>query len=184
MSTWSLAFLVLQGTMLRFTHAHYIHPRFNTNNNHKTTSGTRGHSGIFQSHPAFNNRADRPNKTQLWMSPLFVEFLKKAKDILPDGTDGETASNIAFHLMELETEKEKEILKAENEKEKVILKAENEKEKVILKVENEILKAVNAKELEMKLEVQKLEQKLRQSTAFHSKQLSAVVQRLVVLSAS
>ena len=87
---------------------------------------------------------------------LFVEFHRKAADILPENADDEATSRVAFHLMQSENEKK-------------LMQSENEKKLDVLKIKME---------MEKKLELQEMKQ--RQSTAFHSKQLSAVVQRLVV----
>ena len=152
-----LLLIVLQGTCssLRFTHSRYILSRFSINSsiNPKTTSsyysGTSSNSRNVQSYPTFNNRAGRPNKSEVWMSTAFDEFRMKAEDILPEHTDNETTSRVAFHLMQSELE--------------------NEKKLEVLKIKME---------MEKKLELQEMKQ--RQSTAFNSKQLSAVVQRLVV----
>ena len=92
------------------------------------------------------------------MSTAFDEFRRKAEDILPEHTDNETTSRVAFHLMQTESENEKKQMQLENEKKLEVLKIKMEMEK--------------------KLELQEMKQ--RQSIAFHSKQLSAVVQRLVV----
>ena len=174
-----LLLIVLQGTCssLRFTHSRYILSRFSINSsiNPKTTSsyysGTSSNSRNVQSYPTFNNRAGRPNKSEVWMSTAFDEFRMKAEDILPEHTDNETTSRVAFHLMQTESENEKKQMQSENEKKQMQL--ENEKKLEVLKIKME---------MEKKLELQKMESdnKQRQSTAFHSKQLSAVVQRLVV----
>ena len=163
-----LLLVVLQGTcsLLRFTHSRYILSRFsiNSSNNPKTTSsyysGTSSNSRNVQSYPTFNNRAGRPNKSEVWMSTAFDEFRMKAEDILPEHTDNETTSRVAFHLMQSELENEKKQMQSE---------LENEKKLEVLKIKME---------MEKKLELQEMKQ--RQSTAFNSKQLSAVVQRLVV----
>ena len=104
---------------------------------------------------------------------LFVEFHRKAADILPENADGETTSRVAFHL-----------LQSENEKKQMQSELENEKKLEVLKIKMEMEKKLELQEMEKKLELQKIESdnKQRQSTAFHSKQLSAVVQRLVVFS--
>ena len=101
------------------------------------------------SHPAFHNCAGRPSKSEIFMS-TYDECCKKAEEILPKHADNETISRVAFHLKQLEIEKENEMK--------------------ILKMEME---------MERKLELQQMKQ--NQSNAFHAKQLSAVVQRLVVL---
>ena len=94
------------------------------------------------------------------MSTAFDEFRRKAQGMLGKNADSETTSSVAFHLMELENEKKLEVLK----------------------IKMEMEKKLELQEMGMKLELQKMESdnKQRQSTAFHSKQLSAVVQRLVV----
>jgi hypothetical protein len=96
------------------------------------------------------------------MSTAFDEFRRKAQGILPEHADSETTSSIAFHLMQSELEDEKKL--------------------EVLKIKMEMEKKLELQEMGMKLQLQKMESanELRQSTAFHSKQLSAVVQRLVV----
>ena len=151
-------------------------------------SGTNSISRGVQSNTAFNNRAGH-QKSKVCMTK-FTHFLSKAVDILPEHTDNETTSRVAFHLMERELENEKKLevleLKKDNEKTVLELKKDNEKTVLELKKDNEKklevleLKKDNEKTvLELKkdneLELQKM--KLRQSNAYHSKQLSAVVQR-------
>ena len=78
----SLLLLLLQGTCspLRLTHSRYILSRFSINSsiNPKTTSS---YSRNVQSYPAFNDRAGRPNKSEVRMS-TFDEFHKKTADTL------------------------------------------------------------------------------------------------------
>ena len=158
-------------SLLRFTYSRCNVPRCSINSNFKVTSSgnisrTNSYSRIVQSYPAFNNRAGHPKKSKVCMSTAFAEFRRKAEDILPEHTDNETTSRVAFHLMEreleLENEKKLEVLEIKMEK-------DNEKKLEVLEIKME---------MEKKLELQEMKQ--RQSTAFHSKQLSAVVQRLVV----
>jgi diaminopimelate epimerase len=118
------------------------------------------------------------------MSTVLDEYRRKAQGILPGDADSETILSIAFYLMEKENEKK--VLKMEIENEKKVLKIEMEKEneKKVLKIEKEnemkVLKIEMEKENEKKMQMQKSADELRQAIAFHSKQLSAVVQRLVV----
>ena len=109
------------------------------------------------------------------MSTAFDEFRRKAQGMLPEHADSETTSSVAFHLMKSELENEKKQMQSE---------LENEKKLEVLKIKMEMEKKLELQEIQMgmKLELQKMESdnKERQSTAFHSKQLSAVVQRLVV----
>ena len=139
-----LLLIVLQGTCspLRFRHI--------------LSRSTSSNSRNVQTFPTFNNRAGRPNKSEVWMSTAFEEFRRKAEDILPKHTDNETKSRVAFHLMESECEKKQ-------------MELENQKNLEVLEIKME---------MEKKLELQNMKQ--RQSIAFHLKQLSAVVQRLVV----
>ena len=97
------------------------------------------------------------------MSTAYNEFCNKAQDILPQHTDNETISSVAFHLMQLEKDKE-------NEKKILIMEKENEMN--ILKI---------MMETERKDVTREMERKQQQLIAFHAKQISAVVQRLVVL---
>ena len=172
-------------SLLRFTYSRCNVPRCSINSNFKITSSgnisrTSSNSRIVQSYPAFNNRAGHPKNSKVWMSTAFDEFRRKAEDILPEHTDNETTSRVAFHLMQTESENEKkqEVLEIKMEMEKKLELQEMEK-KLELK---EMEKKLELQEMEKKLELQKMESdnKQRQSTAFHSKQLSAVVQRLVV----
>ena len=100
------------------------------------------------------NCACRLATTKVSASSLFGEFQKQAADILPENADNETKSTVAFLLMKSEFESEKKLMEFESEKK--FMKSDHEHDK------------------------QKIEDKLRQSTAYYSKQLSAVVQRLVV----
>ena len=114
------------------------------------------------------------------MSTAFDEFRRKAQGMLPEHADSETTSSVAFHLMKSELENEKKQMQSEleNEKKQMQSELENEKKLEVLKMEMEMEKKLELQEMGMKLELQKMKQ--RQSNAFHSKQLSAVVQRLVV----
>jgi hypothetical protein len=105
------------------------------------------------------------------MSTAFDEFRRKAQGMLPEHADSETTSSVAFHLMKSELENEKKQMQSELENEKKL-------EVLKIKMEMEMEKKLELQEMGMKLELQKMKQ--RQSNAFHSKQLSAVVQRLVV----
>ena len=167
-----LLLIVLQGTCssLRFTHSRYILSRFSINSsiNPKTTSsyysGTSSDSRNVQSYPALNNRAGRPNKSEVWMSTAFDEFRRKAEDILPEHTDNETTSRVAFHLMQTESENEKKQMQSENEKkqmqlenEKKLEKKDNEKKLEVLEIKMEMEKKLELQELKKKLELQKME---------------------------
>ena len=112
------------------------------------------------------------------MSTAFDEFRRKAEDILPEHTDNETTSRVAFHLMQTESENEKKQMQLENEKMQMQSESENEKKQMQLENEKKLEVLKIKMEMEKKLELQEMKQ--RQSIAFHSKQLSAVVQRLVV----
>jgi uncharacterized radical SAM superfamily Fe-S cluster-containing enzyme len=105
------------------------------------------------------------------MSTVLDEYRRKAQGILPGDADSETILSIAFYLMEKENEKKVLKIEMEKENEKKVLKIEKENEMKVLKIE---------KENEKKMQMQKSADELRQAIAFHSKQLSAVVQRLVV----
>jgi uncharacterized radical SAM superfamily Fe-S cluster-containing enzyme len=107
------------------------------------------------------------------MSTVLDEYRRKAQGILPGDADSETILSIAFYLMEKENEKKVLKIEMEKENEKKVLKIEKENEMKVLKIEME-------KENEKKMQMQKSADELRQAIAFHSKQLSAVVQRLVV----
>ena len=122
---------------------------------------------------------------------LFVEFHRKAADILPENADEETTLRVAFQLMQSEKENEKKLMQSENEKKLMQSELENEKKLMQSELENEKKLMQSELENEKKLEVLKIkmemekklelqEMKQHQSTAFHSKQLSAVVQRLVI----
>ena len=140
------------------------------------------------------------------MSTAYNEFRKKAVEILAKDTDNETISRVAFHLMqselenekkqsELEKENEKKIMKITMELEKSALEKENEKKIMIMEMEKSELEKENEKkiliiemerkqekmEMEMETKLERQQMKQNQSNAFHAKQISAVVQRLVVL---
>ena len=171
-----LLLIVLLSTCspLRFTHSRCI---LYSSISPKTTSsyfsGT-SKSRHVQSYPGFDKRAG------LWMSKKFDEYRKKAQCILPESADSETTSSIAFHLMQSELENEKRLLELENVKKLLESKLENEKKLLESKLENE--KKLLESKLENEKKLQKLDSdnELRQLTAFHSKQLSSVVQRQVV----
>lgn len=96
------------------------------------------------------------------MSTSFDVNHRKAKDILSQNADNESISRFAYHLLEMEKEKKIEILE---------IKKDMEKKLEVLEIK---------KDMEMELQKQKMMQKQLQSDAFHLKELSAVVQRLVI----
>ena len=147
---------------------------------------TSSNSRNVQTFPA---RLLKAGRTSVRMSTAFDEFRRQAEDILPKRTDDKTTSKVAFHLMQLKMEMEKKLELQEMEK-KLELQ-EMEKKLELQEMEMEMEKKLELQEMEKKLELQEMKNKLelqkmesdnkqRQSTAFHSKQLSAVVQRLVV----
>ena len=171
---------------LRFTHSRYILNSIKTTSSYY--SGTSSKSRNAQSYPVFNNRDGPPNKSVVRMSTSLDEYRRKAQSILPENADSETTTAIAFHLMQSELEKEKKLefqemeLKNEKKLEVQEMELKNEKKMEVLKMELKNEKKLEVLKMELEMKVQKLESdnKQSQSTAFHSKQLSAVVQRLVV----
>ena len=81
----------------------------------------------------------------------------------------------------MESENEKKLMELENEKKLMLMESENEKKQKLMESENENKVLKMKFELENKLVQQKSESDRQQrlSRAFKSKQLSAVVQRLV-----
>ena len=158
---------------LRFTHSRYILNSIKTTSSYY--SGTSSKSRNAQSYPVFNNRAGPPNKSVVRMSTSLDEYRRKAQSILPENADSETTTAIAFYLMQSELEKEKKL-------EVLEMELKNEKKLEVQEMELKNEKKLEVLKMELEMKVQKLESdnKQRQSTAFHSKQLSAVVQRLVV----
>jgi hypothetical protein len=149
-----LLLLVLQDicSPYRFTLSRYML------NSCKTSSKSRND----HSYPAFDNRAGL-NKSEVWMSTSFDEFRMKAQDILPKNADSEMTSLIALHLMKSEFEFEKKL--------------------ELQKIESEFEKKMELKKMTFEFEkkLRKSDNKHRLLTAFHSKQLSAVVDLYVNL---
>jgi hypothetical protein len=99
---------------------------------------------------------------------LLDEFRRKASGMLPNNADNETTLMVAFHLLKLDEEKKAEVLKTENDMQKKLLVLDEQKKAEVLKTENDMQKKLD-----------ECDRKGRQASAFHSKQLSVVVQRLV-----
>jgi hypothetical protein len=116
--------------------------------------------------------ADCPNKLKALYSTLYDEFNEKAKDFLSgDDIPNETISKIAFLLYQKENELK---MQSENEKKQMQMQSENEKKQMQFEYQKDLMA--------MKMEQQKKEsdEKQGQMRAFYLKQLSDVVQRLVV----
>ena len=153
MKSLLLVLLVLQGTcsLLGFTHSRYILSRFSINSSSNPKTTSSYDSGTGSNSRIIQSYPAFNNRAgRRQMSKAFDEFRRKAEDILPK----EHADNETISRIAFH------LLEKDNELE--LQKVEMQCEKKLEKVQMES------------------DAKLRHSTAFHSKQLSAVVQRLVV----